>query len=232
MVGFRKRVKSFLKDPLQYRAEPGECPVCGYQGHFLTYSTPPQRRTLCPNCKSGPRHRLLQICFDEMDLWTLGDVLHFAPEKCLKEKIRDRAARYLSADVREGRADVVENVEALTQADASFDTVIANHIFEHIDNDRAGFAEIHRVLRPGGRAVLSVPLIYSWPVTYEDDAITAANDRDRHFGQNDHVRFYGRDFADRFAEPGFHVTVFPAPADKVHAHALNRHEVVFVGTKL
>jgi len=45
--------------------------------------------------------------------------------------------------------------------EGSFDAIIGLDIFEHIEDDRAAFAEAYRVLRPGGVVVLSVPAFKS-----------------------------------------------------------------------
>lgn len=50
---------------------------------------------------------------------------------------------------------------ALPFRDASFSGIVALDIFEHIQDDHAAFAEAHRVLKPGGSLVLSVPA-YRW----------------------------------------------------------------------
>jgi SAM-dependent methyltransferase len=55
--------------------------------------------------------------------------------------------------------------------DGSFDAVLALEVLEHVDEDRRLMAEIARVLRPGGRAVISVPLYMSlWSSTDESCA--------------------------------------------------------------
>jgi hypothetical protein len=41
--------------------------------------------------------------------------------------------------------------------------------------------------------------------TFEDDSITDPKERSRIFGQYDHRRIYGRDYADRLREAGFEV---------------------------
>jgi SAM-dependent methyltransferase len=45
--------------------------------------------------------------------------------------------------------------------DGSLDLVLALDVLEHLDDDRAGLAEIARTLRPGARAVLAVPALQS-----------------------------------------------------------------------
>jgi arsenite methyltransferase len=66
------------------------------------------------------------------------------------------AARRCSSLIRQGRVRLVGGVAEHTgQADASFDVVLAVNnvqIWPHWD---AAFAELHRVLRPGGRLLLS-----------------------------------------------------------------------------
>ena len=50
---------------------------------------------------------------------------------------------------------------AMPFADASFDFVLATDVIEHVDDDRRAAAEILRVLRPGGRALITVPAFQS-----------------------------------------------------------------------
>ena len=44
-------------------------------------------------------------------------------------------------------------------ADNSFDTVVSFQVIEHIPNDRLFLQEIYRVLKPGGKAIISTPNI-------------------------------------------------------------------------
>jgi SAM-dependent methyltransferase len=50
-----------------------------------------------------------------------------------------------------------EDVERLTFDDATFDLIISQDVFEHVPDPDVGFREVHRVLRPGGRHVFTVP---------------------------------------------------------------------------
>jgi SAM-dependent methyltransferase len=58
------------------------------------------------------------------------------------------------------KADVVYAGDRLPFADASFDTVLCNQVGEHVPDPRAFFAELCRVLRAGGRLILTVPFSY------------------------------------------------------------------------
>lgn len=49
-------------------------------------------------------------------------------------------------------------IAALPFADKQFDLVCAFDVIEHVDDDRGGFRELSRVLKKGGRLILSVPI--------------------------------------------------------------------------
>src|SRR4051794_947346 len=51
-----------------------------------------------------------------------------------------------------------EDLMAVTFPDQSFDLVITSDIFEHVRKPYVGFAEVHRILRPGGRHIFSIPV--------------------------------------------------------------------------
>ena len=89
----------------------------------------------------------------------------------------------------------------------SFDGIICSHVLEHIPDDKKAMEELFRVLKPGGWAALQVPLDEKRGQTYEDWSITTPEEREKAFGQWDHVRVYGRDFGDRLRGVGFVVTV-------------------------
>ena len=110
---------------------------------------------------------------------------------------------YLSIDLAEGAAMVRMDVTNLGLPDDSFDVIYCSHVMEHIPDDRRAMRELHRVLRPGGWAVLQVPILRE--TTFEDSSVTAPEDRERVFGQWDHVRVYGRDYVHRLSEAGFDV---------------------------
>ncbi len=103
-------------------------------------------------------------------------------------------------------------------------------MLEHV-NDKLALASIHRVLRPGGILIAMVPIVEGWETTYENPAITSKEDRKRHYGSGNHVRFYGRDFRNRLAQAGFAVREYTGTPDEVFRYRLNRGERVFVATR-
>lgn len=58
------------------------------------------------------------------------------------------------------RPDVYADALALPVADGAADVVLLMEVLEHLADDRAALAEAARVLRPGGRLVLTVPFLY------------------------------------------------------------------------
>ena len=64
--------------------------------------------------------------------------------------------------------------------------------------------------------------------TYEDFSITDPAERERAFGQNDHVRIYAMDYVDRLKNVGFEVQVCSHSTDDVVRFGLIEKEYVFV----
>lgn len=209
-----------------------DCPMCGYHGPFKPrFGTVAIRLDAgCPACKSLERHRHIALWLKSEPNRALGDVLHFAPERILKQMLRDAATTYVTTDIQEGLADLVLNIEALDVPDNSYDTIICNHVLEHVDDSRA-LPEMLRVLRPSGLALLTFPVIASWPTSYEPDGITTDHDRHRHFGQSDHVRFFGWDVVERIKAAGFKLTVLPVTGAEAAAHGIDREQVIFLCEK-
>jgi SAM-dependent methyltransferase len=180
------------------------CTVCESSfARFAVSDAASGERRACPRCGSRQRHRLLAIYLgDRTDLLERPqDVLHFAPEHGLRDRLRAlHGARYVTADVEPGRADVAADIAELPFADDSFEAILCIHVLEHVADDRAAMRELRRVLRAGGWAVIQVPILRD--ATVEDPDEHDPAERLRRFGQDDHVRVYGEDFFDRLREAG------------------------------
>jgi hypothetical protein len=87
------------------------------------------------------------------------------------------------------------------------------------------------VLRRGGVALLSAPLVDAWAETYENPAMQTPIERDLHFGQSDHFRIYGRDLYDRIRAAGFDLSVDVAREPEVARYGLERGETIFIATR-
>jgi len=70
----------------------------------------------------------------------------------------DLSAAAVTALRTHGARATVGTVEALPGDDEAYDFVCALDIVEHVEDDAAALREIARVLRPGGRLLLSAPL--------------------------------------------------------------------------
>jgi ubiquinone/menaquinone biosynthesis C-methylase UbiE len=128
-------------------------------------------------------------------------MLHVAPEECLVNTLRSsNVVQYISADL-SPRAMLQMDLMETCFPDETFDAIYASHVLEHIVDDRKAMREIFRVLKTGGWAILQVPV--NGEVTCEDPAITDPIERERIFGQSDHVRVYGNDYYDRLSDVGF-----------------------------
>ena len=213
---------------LAWGKTPRECPICGYKGMFSPVKHKPE--IWCPGCDSRPRHRLLKLWIDrEMALPDGARVIHFAAEPWVRAEMEARGAVYQTADLND-KFELVLDITALELPDNSIDMIMANHVLEHVDDAKA-FAEIYRVLKPGGQAVITVPTIEGFDETYEDPSLTTPELRRLHYGDAEHLRWFGRDIRDRFAAPGFRVTEFTALEPEAARYALHRGEKVFIGLK-
>lgn len=162
--------------------------------------------------------------------------LHIAPESCFSKRLERifGPERYITADLESPLAKVRMDVQNIPFPDASFDVVFCNHVLEHVQNDRLAMAEMFRVMRPGGWGVMLSPVDGDRAETFEDDAITDPAERTRIFGQYDHRRIYGRDYADRLRSAGWQVEeidYFAALSPAEQALFGLRREILYVVRK-
>lgn len=194
-----------------YRGNNVECPVCeSHFRKFLPYGRLSSRENaLCPKCLALERHRLIWIYLKrKTDFFTKeAKMLHVAPELCFMDRFEALDnLNYITADIESPLAKVKMDIHEIPFEDNSVDIIFCNHVLEHVDDDLRALSEMKRVLKPGGWAILQVPFFYPLPeTTYEDKSIIDPKERERAFGQDDHVRLYGQDYAKRLASSGFNV---------------------------
>jgi SAM-dependent methyltransferase len=183
------------------------CPCCGWR--FRRFEPHRGRQnSRCPRCHAAERHRTLALYLrSRTELFSRPlDVLQFAPEEAIIRVLEKSRARVTSTDLEHPLADHHMDIRALTFGDATFDLILCSHVLEHVWEDRAAMAELYRVLRPGGVALVMVPYDETSATTREDESVTDPAERLRLYGQENHVRYYGRDLLDRLGGVGFEVT--------------------------
>lgn len=200
------------------------CNVCeAFVGGFLPYrqgsrTLPAAMRELrivgsdldhfeCPRCGAHDRERHLLMYLRATGLWRCIPsfrVLHFAPERRLARLISAASpALYVKCDLVPTAPDVRRiDMLRIPYPDANFDLVVANHVLEHVADDRIAVSEVARVLAPGGHAILQTPYSAVLRATLEDAGVSSPSARLQLFGQEDHVRLFGQDVFSRIASAG------------------------------
>jgi len=194
----------------------------------------------CPHCSSYDRERLIYVYLNEFTTAFRKNkpitLLHVAPEANLSKILRQVPhLDYICIDkFTQGYKypDFVRDADItnLLFEDNTFDIIICNHVLEHIPDDAKAMSELYRVLKPNGKAILQVPISKNSAKTYEDFAVINPKEREALFGQFDHVRLYGQDYAQRLAKQGFQVSKENL-YKKYSRYAIQPDEDIFVGTK-
>ena len=219
-----------------YRGNRVQCPVCEKKfRQFLPYGRKARSNALCPNCLSLERHRLMYLFLNrKTDFFSAPlKVLHVAPEICFIDRFESQKnLDYITADIESPLAKVKMDIHEIPFEDETFDVAFCNHVMEHVADDHQAMSELYRVLKPGGWAIIQIPLFHPLPeITYEDPSITSPKEREKAFGQNDHVRLYGLDYPDRLTAVGFDVTPDKfqdsLPAEESARYALPDDEPIF-----
>jgi SAM-dependent methyltransferase len=225
---------------LLYRGKGFTDPINGKNyRRFLPYGRLHSRaNALSPATLSLERHRLMHLYLErKTDFFSASyKVLHIAPEYCFLKRFKQQPnLEYITADLESPWADVKMDINAMPFEDNSFDVVFCNHVLEHIPDDVHAMREILRVLKPGGWALMQVPMNPDADLTDEDISITDPRERERRFLQDDHFRLYGKDYADRLALAGFRVhidrLIEELPDEEVKRFALMEGEWLYIGYK-
>lgn len=221
---------------LFFRGDKFECPISGRSYRkFLPYGRiHPRPNALCPDSLSLERHRLMWLYLQEKTNFFTDKlkILHIAPELCFIKKFEAlHGNEYITADLESPLAKVRLDIHDIPFEKGMFDVAFCNHVMEHVDDDIHAMSEIYRVLKPGGWAIIQSPVYYDLEETFEDPNITSPAEREKAYGQNDHQRKYGRDYAERLRKAGFEVTeddyVKTLPKEKVERFALPEEEIIY-----
>jgi SAM-dependent methyltransferase len=191
---------------------------------------------MCPVCGCLERTRLLYLyLLHQTDFFRRPQkVLHFAPEPMIERLARKAlGSNYLTADLVPSRLMIKVDITEIPFPEDAFDSIICCHVLEHVPDDGKAMRELYRVLKPGGWAVVQVPISAVLQKTYEDFSIASEAGRELAFGQFDHVRIYAADYRERLERVGFQVTIFHWPVEpakfggRENLFGLNEREAVY-----
>jgi SAM-dependent methyltransferase len=203
----KMKIKEFFNKYLHSIAQVHEknflCPICGYHGPFkdYIYGSCVIQHNNCPECLSASRHRLQYLVFKQLSehySFSNKTLLHCAPEACLQTFLKGIYGSYYASNIIGQDVDCIADLRCLPFKAQSCDVIFASHVMEHIHDDYSVLQEMWRILRPGGMAVLPVPVF--GPVTIEYV--------ERNPLEYDHVRAPGLDYFTRYKEIFSEVQVF------------------------
>jgi SAM-dependent methyltransferase len=207
-------IKHFLKQnvlpkylwlrSLKYLGNKLYCPCCntGFS-HFIEIG-PKKEPMMCPRCRSNDRDRFFWIYLKKHpELVKSGmKILHIAPEFIYYKLFNNIAGvEYICGDkfIMDFKNTypidtIYIDITDMSQfADNSFDFIYCSHVLEYIKEDEKALHEFYRVLKPGGNAIISVPINFGHALTEEDESITDPLEQERLYGDKGHLRYYGDD---------------------------------------
>lgn len=207
------------------------CNICGWEGyrfyamigyHSIRYNA------VCPHCFSKERHRSFIFYLEEHGIIKSGlRCLDIGPVKSFRDYLEGKGCFYFSIDICFPSAMSKMDITNLGIKSNWFDLVICYHVLEHVMNDMQALREMYRVLKPGGKCFIQVPL--------NKDALETMEYGKANAKECDHVRSYGEDVVERIAHEGFVVQEVAFTIDdsrKVKEYALgNVDESLFIGNK-
>lgn len=173
------------------------CPICDFHGPFS--GGPAERHEHCPKCGSNQRARLQYLVLHELRKthdFSKMSALHFAPEAVFRKYFRKIFLHYETADLESRNVDHQADLLSLPFSDHTYDIVYASHVLEHIDDDVKAISEIRRILKPGGIAILPVPIVAAKTIEYTTPL------------EDGHVRAPGKDYFERYKQQFVQVKVF------------------------
>ncbi len=185
-----------------------KCNICNFQTDYQFLSNDGRSNARCPKCGSLERHRgLIYYLKNTTDIVEhRNEVLLQSPPKAVFDKLNQRTNIVVyGVDPYETTygADYVMELEELTFGDDKFDYIISIHVLEHVLDDQKALNEIYRVLKPGGTALIMLPINeYLEKTIDQPDIINTLDLQKKYYKDEKHLRYYGKDIEEKIIESG------------------------------
>jgi SAM-dependent methyltransferase len=178
------------------------CNVCRWTGSAFLGEAHTESAN-CPQCGSIARDRFLLWCFTKRSPKMRGArVIETSPR--LGDDYREYMRRWFSYrtsdfDLSAHRGDIQLDLQSIDLPDASVDVVLTPHVLEHVPDTAKALAELFRVIAPGGRMYLQIPIVYG--------ATAAPTEPEFHADNTPVFWNFGWDLTDMVRAAGFETTV-------------------------
>jgi SAM-dependent methyltransferase len=226
---------------LKYVGNKVYCPCC--KGRFSRFIEvgPKREPMLCPRCRSNDRDRFFWFFLEaNPDFLKPGiKLLHVSPEMIYYKRFRKIPnVDYIAGDkfilqfgATYPKGTVYLDITDMPQyADNTFDFIFCSHVLEYIKDDGKALKELFRVLKTGGKAIISVPIRFGHYDTIEDFNITDPKEQERIFGDTGHLRYYGEDYAKKVEKAGFKTNFIPVadfiPSEFIEKSVIKPRDIV------
>jgi SAM-dependent methyltransferase len=187
------------------------CNVCRWTGSAFL-GTAHTESANCPQCGSIARDRFLLWCYTSRTGKQRGArIIETSPR--LGGEYRAYMQRWFSYrtsdfDLSAHRGDIQLDLQDIDLPDAAVDVVLTPHVLEHVPDTERALSELFRVIAPGGRMYLQVPLL---------QGLTAPPTEPEFHADNTPVLWrFGWDLTELARAAGFTTTVLvPAEFDRL-----------------
>ena len=183
----------------------GSCTICGYSGSFEKKAPSFREGYQCQSCKASLRYQgqasAIVSVYGANHAFTLQELINegrfqslsiyepgvAGPFRELFSSVLDYKNSFYWDDVALGKTREgieCQSLEELTYYDERFDLIVSSDILEHVRKPWVAFAEIFRVLKPGGSHVFSIPLHLPMP-TFTKYRVDTTTEEDIHIEDYD-----------------------------------------------